>query len=413
MESFTPPFKLLAQAPPGLEPLLLKELAELGIQGTVLQGGVRWIGGWNDLLRANLWLRTGSRVLIELGSFRVRALGELERKAAALPWSHLPPGPVRFRISASRSRLYHEGAIEERLRRAGGLPATGKPATSEPAIGESPIGDSTAGESVGESEQGPLLVVRVHRDTLTIRLDASGEHLHRRGYRVDVGEAPVRETLAAALLLTLPSGGGDRPLIDPFCGSGTLPIEAALLRRKIPPGMASPGFRPRDYAFSTWAGFPHSKWAEQCAEAQAAILPPLRSGELWGSDRDTRMVEAAQRNAARAGVEGDIAWSSAPVSKAPLPEGADAPRGWVVTNPPWGGRLGDRSRLRALYGSFGGGFRPGGRLDGWGLRMLSGDPVLTRTLGIPVEAYMSTTQGGLPIQGVGFNPRDAEGLGDG
>jgi putative N6-adenine-specific DNA methylase len=393
MNPLAPPFRSLAQTPPGLEPLLLGELRALGIHGTALQGGVRWSGGWEDLFRTNLELRTASRVLVEVGAFRVRALGELERKAESIPWGGLPPGPLRFRISASRSRLYHEGAIEERLRRAA--------ARVDP---QRPI------EGAGAGGEGPLLVVRVHRDELTLRLDSSGAHLHQRGYRVDVGEAPMRETLAAALLLSvvgtdpaddLPMGSPPASLLDPFCGSGTLPIEAALWSRQIPPGLASPDRSPRAYAFTDWGGAPLDLWAGVCANARARILEPSGRGiRILGSDRDGRVVEAARRNAARAGVSDEIEWAEATLSRCPVPPEP----GWVVTNPPWGGRLGDRKRLRALYGALGQALAPGGRFDGWGIALSSGDPVLANALaqgaGQSALEVFRTTSGGLPIQGI-------------
>lgn len=417
MTPLTPPFRLLAQVPPGLEPLLMGELAALGIVGTPMQGGVRWTGGWTDLFRANLELRTASRILIELGHFRVRALGELERKAAALPWDQLPPGPVRFRISASRSRLYHEGAIEERLRRAAGLPLEPSPRASE---SDTPLHYASEPDAPRPvSPEGPLLVVRVHRDELTLRLDTSGDHLHRRGYRIDVGEAPLRETLAAALLAILSppyltpdatapdatapgletQAPSPNPILDPFCGAGTIPIEAALLRRRIPPGLASPGLIARPYAFLAFPGVPLEVWDATCTAARDRVVAP-GTPTIFGSDRDGRVLAAARRNALRAGVEGDIAWSEAPLSKCPVP---DTP-GWIVTNPPWGGRLGERKRLRALYNSLGGSLRPGGRMRGWGLVLLSGDPVLADAMGLTLDTRFRTTHGGLSVQAVQSAP---------
>lgn len=450
----SPSFRLMAPCPPGLEPLLLAELKGLGIRATALHGGAIWTGGWPDLMRANLHLRVASRVLVELGTFRARALGELERKGADLPWDRVPRNAVaRFRVSASRSRLYHEGAIEERLRRAGDLP----PETLEPTPPS--VGDERR-EEPGDSEGhagGPLLVVRVHRDEVTVRLDTSGEHLHRRGYRRHVGTAPLRETLAAALLLAgpfAPATSGRAPhegagaaigigigigtaigtaigtgteiaptdgkeetvgpaaVVDPFCGAGTVAIEAALLARRIPPGLATAERRPRDFAFLGWPDLPTSSWTEEVEAARARILPP---GEdlplLYGSDRDAGVIEAARANAEAAGVAGDLHLAVAPLSRAPLPllpssmgassEGRASVGGWVVTNPPYGGRLGDRRRLRPLYASLGRAFLPGGRLSqGWSLIYLSGDPVLDAVTGLPLEARFASTNGGLPVRAV-------------
>jgi putative N6-adenine-specific DNA methylase len=386
-------FRLMAQCPPGLEPLLLAELRALGIRATALQGGASWTGGWGDLMAANLHLRVASRVLVELGTFGARALGELERKGAALPWDRVPrTAGARFRVSSSRSRLYHEGAIEERLRNAGDLPA---PAPSE---------DPGA----------PLVVVRVHRDKVTVRLDTSGEHLHRRGYRLHVGVAPLRETLAAALLLAGPmSDGSAPPVVDPFCGSGTVAIEAALLARRIAPGLAMADRTPRHFAFRDWPDVPEEAWDAAVETARAVILPGLpATSAIFGSDRDAAVLDAAAANAERAGVLEDLHLATATLSKAPGPEeaaAAGAPPGWLVTNPPYGGRLGDRRRLRALYDSLGRAFQPGGRFAaGWSLLYLSGDPVLDTATGLPLEERFATSHGGLRVRAVAM-----EGAGEG
>jgi putative N6-adenine-specific DNA methylase len=401
-----PTFRLMAPCPPGLEPLLLAELGELGIRASGLQGGAIWTGGWEDLMRANLHLRVASRVLVELGTFGARALGELERKGADLPWDRVPrTAPARFRVSASRSRLYHEGAIEERLRRVGDLPPA--PDRDRDPAREGGNDAPEAGEPAG-----PLLVVRVHRDRVTVRLDTSGEHLHRRGYRRHVGIAPLRETLAAALLLagpfppgTLPRGSGPESpaVVDPFCGAGTVAIEAALLARRIPPGLASAERNPRDFAFLGWPDCPAADWTAAVDAARAGILPPGEAPpRIHGSDRDAGAVDAARTNAAAAGVAGDLHLAAASLSRAPLPSLPDAPgaaSGWIVTNPPYGGRLGDRRRLRPLYASLGRSFLPGGTLArGWSLLYLSGDPVLDAVTGLPLEERFATTNGGLHVR---------------
>jgi putative N6-adenine-specific DNA methylase len=399
-------FSLLAQCAPGLEPLLAAELRARGVTGTAIQGGVTWNGGWDTLLVANLHLRTASRVLVEVGRFRARALGELERKAGEVDWERVhaaveggaaasenPSPRVRFRVSASRSRLYHERAIEERLRRAADLPP-------DP---PSPGGSET-------DEAGPLLVVRVHRDEVILRLDASGDHLHRRGYRTHVGIAPLRETLAAALLQAR-DGWGDvpgaeaAPLVDPFCGSGTLVIEAALLARRIPPGMASPGYTARDFACLHWPDRPEGLWESILARARATILPGAPA-PLLGSDRDAGVIDAAASNALRAGVADDVTFSTNTLSRVPPADPTLAP-GWVVTNPPYGSRLGERKRLRPLYAALGRTVKPGGPFEGWGLAWYSADPVLDQATGLNPSVRFETTNGGLRVRAVGVSPGEA------
>ncbi len=369
----TPPFRILAQTAPGLEPLLVAELEALGIRPRPLIGGAEWEGGWTDLFAANLHLRTAGRVLVEIASFRARALGELERKAGASgAGAFVPAGPLDLRVSCSRSRLSHRRAVEERVRRALGRPPDEAP------------------------EGATRLLVRIHRDEVTLRLDSSGEHLHRRGYRSRIGEAPLRETLAAAALLTVGwkgSEGPPPPLADPFCGSGTIPIEGALLAAGIPPGLARPGLAARAYAFERWPGFPAAEWqgfveaARDRAGAVGDDPPPI-----VGSDRDAEVIEAARANATDAGVEALVRFEVAPFTAAPLP----SLPGWIVTNPPFGGRLGDRRSLRGLYRALGRALR--GPWEGWRIALFSADPALPRHLGIPLEERLSLPVGGLRLR---------------
>ncbi len=411
------PFRLLAQCPPGLEPTLTRELAALGIPAphqTPMAGGVMWNGGWEQLLRANLHLRVASRVLVEVGSFRARALGELVRKGrVAVDWERIRAAAggdgrrIVFRVSASRSRLYHEGAIEARLREAGELPDVAgvgeeaEPRTRDPGEAEEFPGVAGPGDRADAPGTPILVVVRVHRDQVTVRLDTSGAHLHQRGYRQHVGTAPMRETLAAGLLLQgplEPDGGWSRPsLVDPFCGSGTIPIEAVLLARRIPAGMASVGFVPRDFACLHWPDLPPDVWEMEVARARAGIRPldPERFA-VFGSDRDARVIEAARANAKRAGVPEEVHLATAPLSKAPHPDDS----GWIVTNPPFGTRLGARKSLRPLYAALGRSVQPGGRMVGWRLLYLSADPVLDHATGLPLEVRMTTRHGGLTVRAV-------------
>jgi putative N6-adenine-specific DNA methylase len=382
----SPRFQCLAQCPPGLEPILSRELDGLGVTGREVRGGVEWEGGWLSLIRANLELRVAGRILVTVGEFRARALGELERKAGAVPWDELlPPGPVRFRVSAARSRLNHARAVTERLQK-----SSGREPPVEPVLLDD---DGEEGEDrPGDVGQGILVLARIHRDQVTLRLDASGEHLHRRGYRSRVGEAPLRETLAAAALLA--SGWTpELPLADPFCGSGTIPLEGALIARKIPPGLARGDRAPRGWAMEAWPGVPKDLLAEEVDRAQKDILPEVPA-TILGSDRDVTVLEAARANARAAGVAQDVTFQEAPATRAPLPQEGEP--GWIVTNPPYGIRLGDRRGLRKLYRALGQTLR--GPWRGWGLALLSGDPVLTRELGLPLEKGFRTRHGGREVQ---------------
>ncbi len=214
----SPPLEAFAACLPGVEPFLAQELEELGYipaNHHPGEGGVGFSSTLEGLYRANLWLRTANRVLLRLGRFQAIQFAELRRKAANLPWErYLTPGqPVAIRSTCHHSKLYHSGAVSERVLGA--------------------IGDRLehAPEALAFDEEQPaaqLVLVRMDNDECTISLDMSGEPLHRRGYRLAVAKAPLRETVAAAMLY---ASGWDRrsPLLDPFCGSGVIPIEAALL----------------------------------------------------------------------------------------------------------------------------------------------------------------------------------------
>jgi putative N6-adenine-specific DNA methylase len=387
--------QLFAICPPGLESILQDEVQALGIRGTAVEGGVAWEGRPLDLISSHLHLRTATRILVRIHAFRARALGELERKAGALPWHTLipPDPPVQIRVSAGLSRIYHERAAEERLTRV--LEAAGFRVGSE---AEAPAEGASTG-----------LWVRIFRDEVTFSLDATGRPLHLRGYRLDPGAAPLRETLAAGALLSLariPRGWNPTlPFLDPFAGSGTLAIEAALLALRIPPALAlapsGAGMprEPRDFAFLNWPGAPLEAFRAAVVEAQERILP-APPAELSASDRDAGTVDRMRENAARAGVLSQLHVSQAPLSRAELPPAG----GWVVTNPPYGARLGERRSLRPLYRSLGDRIRStGGRV---GLGLFAADPVLSQETGLDLDELFTTRTGGIRARFLAAPPRD-------
>lgn len=378
--------EIFAVSAPGIKPYTLGELMELDLANREggpktdterfeEPGGVTFTGNLGDIYRANLHLRTASRVLVRLGSFRATAFSELRKKAGRLPWEKymLPGQPLALRVTCHKSRLYHSDAVAERVAGAAG-DRLGKP--------------SRLSKFKDEDEQPAtqLVVVRVVHDHCTISLDSSGEALHRRGYRLATAKAPLRETLAAAIVLA--SGWrAEAPLMDPFCGSGTIPIEAALLARRLAPG------RNRPFAFMNWPGFDRLIWERILAEAEAAVRPMGDSLPLiLGSDRDAGAVKQAQENARRAGVLDQIDFSCRAISAIEPP----AIPGWVVTNPPYGVRVSANRDLRNLYAQFGKVLRAG--CGGWQVALLSNDPQLVANTGLDFNEGFGLVNGGVAVR---------------
>ncbi|MDB4951957.1 MAG: methylase [Gemmatimonadetes bacterium] len=376
--------KLFAITAPGLEPVCAAEMAALGIAGTAEPGGVAWTGSVDELYAANLRLRTASRVLVRVAEFNARSFIELERHARKLPWERWvrKGGAVRLRVTSKKSKLYHEGAIAQRMlawigERVGGLGAT---------EAEKAAADETE-ETPGAAQ---LFVVRAVRDGFTVSADASGALLHLRGYRQAVAKAPLRETLAAAMLLGC-GWDGTAPLLDPMCGSGTIAIEGALIARGIAPGLASADGQPRAYAFQQWPGFDADAWA-RVVDAARAEARPSAGVPILGSDRDAGAIAAAAANAERAGVAADVELSVRAVSAVEPPAGT----GLMIANPPYGVRVGEGDGLRNLYAALGRTARE--RAPGWTLALLSADRKLEAQAGVPFREVLRTSNGGIPVR---------------
>jgi putative N6-adenine-specific DNA methylase len=375
--------RLFAITAPGLEPFTARELHALGLVQVPLQsstladreyepGGVEFEGSLRDLYLANLHLRTASRILVRLGSFRATRFPELIRKATGLPWEQYlsTETPVALRVTCRSSRLYHQRAVAERVSRAIG-----------DRLGKAPPLAKFDEEATGSLPQ--LVLVRIVEDYCSISVDSSGELLHRRGYRLDTAKAPLRETLAAAMIL---ASSWDKVslLMDPFCGSGTIPIEAALLARGIPPGYR------RTFAFMNWPTFDTGLW-----DSLRGSLPASPEGSpprIFASDRDAGAIRAAQANAVRAGVAEGIEFSRRAISSIDPPAGP----GWIVTNPPFGKRLSSNRDLRNLYAQMGNAFRS--RCPGWTVTMLCDSTQLIRASGLKFNKKVSTVNGGLKVK---------------
>lgn len=375
---------------PGLEALALAEAVALGLPAAAAEGGggIQWRGDLAGVLRANLGLRIASRVVVRVARFHATSFAELEREARRIAWARVIPAgsAVHFRVTCRKSRLYHSDAVAQRV---GDAIVRALPGTRvEGASGRGAEDDDEESGTERDGARGAgrqLIVVRMFHDECTVSADSSGELLHRRGWRQAATKAPMRETIAAALLAAS-EWDGVAPLVDPLCGSGTIPIEAALRARGLPAGAG------RRFAVERWPGLAPAAAARVRAQLLEGGLPRA-PGAIIGWDRDAGAVAAAAANAERAGVAGDVEFAQRAISALALP--ADAP-GWVVTNPPYGVRVGDADRVRDLWARLGTVLRERGR--GWRLALLSPDPALERQLGIPLRVVATTTNGGLPVR---------------
>lgn len=363
----TGPWTIFVVCPPGLEEVAARELVGLGVNPDYR--GPRTAGGWTcrvgfrELCRLHLHAGVASRVWVRAGHFEARTFDELVKGLEGIAWWQWLKRRTRVevRAEAKGSALYHEGAIVERAQ----------------GVVQGVVGEPQA----GSEEPGQRIFLRVVKDRVQVSLDASGEHLHKRGYRVEVGKAPLRETLAAGLL-AVSGWDGSSALMDPFCGSGTIPIEAARKARGIPPGWD------RTFGFMGWKAFDEGIWAEVRKEAEGRRKDSVPL--IVGSDRDAGAIRAARANAARAGVGDAIEFREQAVSRMEFP----VERGWVVTNPPYGTRVGGRT-LRDLYAAFGNRIREDGK--GWTVAMISASREMQGYTGLPFRLAAQCKNGGIPV----------------
>lgn len=374
--------ELFAVTSPGLEPLVAAELQDLGLgPARATTGGVDFRGDAAALVTANLHLRTATRVLARVASFRAATFPELERGLAAVAWErHAPRGvPLRLalRASAHKSRLYHTGALAERVQQA---LAVRLAAPVELVRGE--VDDEAADRSTLADL---LVVVRLERDLCTVSVDSSGEPLHRRGYRLATAKAPLRPSLAAALLRAA-AWRPDEPLLDPFCGSGTIAVEAALIARSRPAGAL------RGFACARWPALAGAYPALRArAERRYASSCPPGQIMIFASDRDPGAIEAARANAQRAGVDDAITFAARPLAACEPP----APRGLILTNPPYGLRVGRARTLRDLYAHIGHALKT--TFSAWRAAILC-PPELRAHLGVELRPLLRARTGGVLVE---------------
>ena len=341
----------------GLEKLVGDEVKRLGLTGVQVENGRIFCDGTDaDCARLNINLRCGARVLLVLGEFPARSFEELFQGVKAIAWEDYIPKDGAFPVKGY--------SITSQLHSAPACQSIVKKAMVERLKGRYGL------EQFPESGAKYQVRFSLFKDQAVIGLDGSGEGLYKRGYRAVGVEAPLRETLAAAMVLLSRYRGRD-PFCDPFCGSGTIPIEAALIAKNRAPGLE------RSFDAQKWAFLPQNAWLDAAEEAMDKEFHGKY--DIWGGDIDPRAVDIARSNAVKAGVEDCVRFEVADMKDFRR----DSPYGQLVTNPPYGERLMDRAEAEALYRELG---RVWQRLpDGWRTLVLSSHTEFERTFGRPAD----------------------------
>ena len=345
--------QLLATANFGLEAVVARELSALGYEDQRVEDGrVIYEADWPAVCRSNLWLRSADRVMWKVGEFEARDFGELFEQTKALPWREILPPQAQFPVRgrSARSQLHHVPSCQSIVKKA---------------IVES----LKAGhKSDWIEETGPEFAVEVSivSDRVILAIDTTGPGLHKRGYRTAGGQAPLKETLAAGLI-QLSFWKRDRPMIDPFCGAGTLPIEAAMIGRNIAPGLG------RRFVSETWPQLSDKLWQEARSEARDRATGTL-AFPILGTDQDPGILRHARQHANAAGVEQDIHFQ-----QQEFRELTSAKKfGCIITNPPYGERSGEIREVEELYREMGRIFEP---LDTWSFYVLTSHPQFEKLFG--------------------------------
>ena len=347
--------ELIAPCHFGLEAVLKREILDLGYEiSSVEDGRVTFQGDAEAVCRANIFLRTAERVLLKVGSFQAVSFEELFEKTKALPWEAYIPKDGKFwvtKASSVKSRLFSPSDIQSVMKK-----AMVRRLQEHYHMEWFP-------------EDGPEYPVRVFlmKDQVTVGIDTSGASLHKRGYREVSGKAPITETLAAALIMLTP-WRGDRILVDPFCGSGTFAIEAAMMAANIAPGMN------RSFTAEKWTNLiPKKLWYDTVDEASDLIREPEET-DIQGYDVDEDVIRIARRNAAEAGVENMIHFQRRDVRDLSHPK----KYGFIITNPPYGQRLDSESEMPALYREIREAYN---RLDSWSMYLITAFEQAERYIG--------------------------------
>lgn len=348
-------YELIAPCHFGLEAVLKREIQELGYELVQVEDGkVTFRADELGICRANIFLRTAERVLLKVGGFRAVTFDELFEKTKALPWERFIPQDGKFwvtKASSIKSRLFSPSDIQSIVKKA---------------MVERLKEHYHVSWFAENKEEYPVRVVFL-KDEVTLGLDTSGDSLHKRGYRQMASKAPITETLAAALLMLTP-WKKDRILVDPFCGSGTFPIEAAMIAANMAPGMN------RSFTAESWTNLiARNRWYQAVDEAND-LLDETVKADIQGYDIDGAIIKAARENARKAGVEHMIHFQQRPVKELSHPK----KYGFLIMNPPYGERMEEKEALPALYKEIGEAMR---RLDTWSAYIITSYEHAERDIG--------------------------------
>lgn len=338
-------FDLLVPCHFGLEAVLKREIYDLGYEITKVEDGrVTFEGDEEAICRANIFLRAAERVMIQVGRFKATTFEELFQGIKNLPWEEYIPEDGKFwvkKASSINSKLFSPSDIQS--------------------IAKKAMVERMKQKYHKEwfKEDGAAYPVRIFllKDEVTVALDTSGDSLHKRGYRTMTSKAPLTETLAASLIMLTP-WRKDRILVDPFCGSGTFPIEAAMIAANVAPGMN------RDFTAEEWTNLIDRKLWYECVKEAEDMIDTTVKVDIQGYDIDGDVIKAARENAKRAGVEHMIHFQQRAVADLSHPK----KYGFIITNPPYGERLEDKADLPELYTQIGQAYQ---RLDSWSMFLIT------------------------------------------
>lgn len=338
-------FDLLVPCHFGLEAVLKREIYDLGYEITKVEDGrVTFEGDEEAICRANIFLRTAERVMIQVGRLKATTFEELFQGIKNLPWEEYIPEDGKFwvkKASSINSKLFSPSDIQS--------------------IAKKAMVERMKQKYHKEwfKEDGAAYPVRIFllKDEVTVALDTSGDSLHKRGYRTMTSKAPLTETLAASLIMLTP-WRKDRILVDPFCGSGTFPIEAAMIAANVAPGMN------RDFTAEEWTNLIERKLWYECVKEAEDMIDTTVKVDIQGYDIDGDVIKAARENAKRAGVEHMIHFQQRAVADLSHPK----KYGFIITNPPYGERLEDKADLPELYTQIGQAYQ---RLDSWSMFLIT------------------------------------------